>query len=320
MRWSRAIVRVGLGFTPSCEAAVYALLCLHVHHWTLNNGHRAIDAAGLAWNQTTLMNEDKSVAVRPSLPPISVNIEQLLDKAVDAKSGVEVLQALQQMRREMKAEQAKEEFDRAFAAFQSECPPIVKGKGVSIDGKTAYKYAPFEDIIATIKPFLQKHGFSYTLDTDVASADRWVIAKCKINHAGGHSTESVAKFPLGSGNRLMSDTQVYAAALTFATRRVLCNAFGLVVAGEDSDGRVKSMVKPQGPSTIAPADAGTKLLVKTIWDICKPINKDKNSWNSINQWLWSNDILDGAIPEEMPNLSPERLGQVIEKAKKLIPQ
>lgn len=263
-------------------------------------------------------DETKAVAVRQTMPPITVDISQLLDKAVDAKSGVEVLQALQQMRREMKAEQAKEEFDRAFAAFQSECPPIVKSKGVSISGATAYKYAPFEDIVAVIKPLLQKHGFSYTLDTDVASADRWVIAKCRINHAGGHSTESVAKFPLGDGNKLMSNTQVYAAALTFASRRVLCNAFGLVVAGEDSDGRVKTMVKPQGPSTIDPADKGLKMLVKAVWDLCKPINTDKNSWNIINQWLWKNEILDGAIPEEMPNLSAERIGQVIEKAKKIL--
>lgn len=265
------------------------------------------------------MNEqNQSLALHSPHPIAAIHVERLLDKAVDAKSAVEVIQALNVMRREVMAEQAKAAYDAAFAAFQAECPPIVKQKGVTDNsGNTAYKYAPLEDVIAQIKPILQRHGFSYTLDTDVTSADGWVIAKCRINHAAGHSTESVAKFPLGGGTRMMSTTQIYASALTFASRRVLCNAFGLVMAGEDSDGRI-GKAKPAGPSTMAAPDPALKQLAAALWGILAPVRGEKKNWEMANQWLWKNDVLDGAVPEVAPNLTAEKFGEVINKAKAIL--
>lgn len=168
---------------------------------------------------------------------LNVDVNALLEKAVDAKSAVEIIERLQAMRREMRAEQAEEAFDRALTAFQAECPIIIKGKSVTdTGGKRLYDYAPLEQIVSAVRPLLQKHGFNYVLDTDVESKDGWVIAKCTVTHELGAKRSSVAKFPLGAGTRAMSTTQIFAAALTFASRRVFCNAFGIITGGEDQDG------------------------------------------------------------------------------------
>lgn len=263
-----------------------------------------------------------AVAIRPAgavgFP--ALNIEALLEKAIDAKSGIEVLQAMQVMRREMMAEQAKRDYDAALAAFQAECPPIVKSKGVESNGQLMYKFAPLEDIVAHIKPYLQRHGLSFVFDTDIASVDGWVIAKCKVTHTGGHTGESTGKFPLGAGTRMMSATQVYAGALTFANRRVLCNALGLVVAGEDSDGRVRAKEKPAGPSTMEAPNPALKQLAKALWDALETVRGDKKNWDLANQFLWKHEILDAAAEERAPNLSPEKFGQVINRVKELLPK
>lgn len=248
---------------------------------------------------------------------MAFNVEALLEKAIDAKSAVEVLQALQVMRREMREEQAKQAFEEALSAFQSECPVITKDKGVLTNaGKTAYKYAPIESIEVQIRPVEQKHGFNHTFDTDIASAQGWVIAKCHITHRFGHTRTSVAKFPLGTKTAIMSDTQQYAAALTFANRRVLCNAYGLILAGEDMDGRGK--IKPQGPSTLR-GDSDTRELAQELWKALPVAVAGRSAnWSAAKQLMVDENIL---TPDEhggdvhSPQLSPERFKEVIANVK-----
>lgn len=248
---------------------------------------------------------------RPIDPEDPIGLFRL---AIESKSGADTLERVMAVRRELRAEHAQAAFDRAMAAFQAKCPSIVKSKGVPTrDGSTAYKYAPLEDIIAQVKPLLQEFGFSYSIDTDTAAEHGWVIATCSITHAEGHTKTSKAKFPLGTKTGIMSDTQVYASALTFASRRVFCNAFGIVTAGEDMDGRIAKL-KPKGPSAME-VDPEIKSLALELWNLLKPVRGEAKNWNQANQWLWREDILDGGIPEEAPHLPAARLRTVITEAK-----
>ena len=243
-----------------------------------------------------------------------VDIESLVRYGIEKNINPETMKAMMDTRRELKQEKAKALFDEAFANFQSECPVITKTVGVpDRTGKVAYKYAPFENIVAVVKPYLQKHGFSYSLDTDTESAAGWVIARCVIKHNGGHSEPSTAKFPLGTKTGIMSDTQVYASALTFASRRVFCNALGLVVAGEDQNG-ITAKEKPAGPSTLA-AEPSVKDLATELWKLLKNVRGDKPTWDRSNEYLWREEILDAAADENAPNLSAKRFVEVIAAVK-----
>lgn len=238
---------------------------------------------------------------------------QLIEKATTAGAAVEIIKELRAMRAEDLAIEARRAFDASFAAFQAECPVITKDKRVVDGDRLLYSYSPLEDIIAQAKPYLEKHGFNFKFDTDVESKDGWVIAKCIVRHEGGDTRESVAKFPLGAGTRVMSATQVYSATLTFATRRVFCNAFGIVTAGEDMDGRIKA--KQKGPSV---GDA-SRALQTELWKLIpSPVTKGATNWAPAKQYLVDEGLLK---PEEhggdvnAPKISPQRFQEIINKLK-----
>jgi hypothetical protein len=256
---------------------------------------------------------ERSGAIERQGQSFSFDVTQLLDKAIDAKSAVEVIKELRQMKIDDQKMYAEQAFNDAMAAFQLECPTITKEKAVSTNaGKVAFRYAPIEVIELQIRPFLQKHGFSHTFDTDTASAEGWVIAKCVVTHKFGHSRTSTGKFPLGTKTNIMSDTQQYAAALTFANRRALANAYALILVGEDMDG-MTSRPKPKGPSSLATDDTSLKPLAQELWDVLKPRRGPLPNWDAANQWMWDELVI--GDDEKAPSFTAARFREVIEKAK-----
>lgn len=230
---------------------------------------------------------------------VGINVETLLDKAIDAKSAVEVVKELRLMRLDDQARSAKAQFDEAMSAFQEKCPVIIKDKAVpDRNGNTAYKYAPIEMIEVQIRPLLREFGFSHTFDTDTASAQGWVIAICKVKHRAGHSESSTAKFPLGTKTQIMSDTQVYAAALTFANRRALCNAYGLILAGEDMDGRTGNP-KPKGPRK------ATETTRNWALEQLRPVHRKLQEHAIDSGWIMPNEGLDQWDLEHVPTTKQE---------------
>jgi hypothetical protein len=114
----------------------------------------------------------------------------------------------------------------------------------------------------------------------------------------------------------MSDTQQFAAALTFANRRALANAYGLVIAGEDNDGAGKA--KPVGPSTKR-TGTNTRQLATDLWKLLPPSVAGKNqNWGAAKQFLMDENII---TPEEHGgnvhalDVSPERYAEIINAVK-----
>lgn len=172
------------------------------------------------------------------LPTQEVGIESLLQRAVDKGVPVETLERLLAMRTQLKAERAKEAYDRAMAAFQAECPTIVKTKEVRTkSGQVAYRFAPIESIVAQVKDLIQKNQFSYSFTMELRDTGVKVI--CKITHAEGHSSESIMDIPFGSKTEIMSNSQVAAAATTFGKRYAFLNGFGIMTGDEDTDSRAE---------------------------------------------------------------------------------
>jgi hypothetical protein len=176
----------------------------------------------------------------PVIMAVKHDAEALIAKAIDKKVSVETMERLLIMRRELKAEWAKTEFDKAMAAFQAECPMIKKTKGVRTDtGDLAYKYAPLEAIVDQVKDILRNHGFSYCVDQPEAKPG-YIKVALTVKHTSGHSEVTCVELPLGNKTRIMSQTQVEAAALTFAKRYAFCNAFGILTGDDDTDAKPAS--------------------------------------------------------------------------------
>ena len=176
--------------------------------------------------------QEKSVVVHQPNSP-----EALISQAITQGISVETMERLLAMRREIRAERAKEAFDLAMSEFQGECPVIVKSKegGKTNSGEVAYRYAPLDIIVSKTKELIKKHGFSYAVKSETQKEG--VKVKCIVKHAAGHSEESEIEVPLGTKTNIMSNTQQVAAAITFAKRYAFCNAFGILTGDEDNDAK-----------------------------------------------------------------------------------
>ncbi len=165
----------------------------------------------------------------------STSTELLIAQAIDKNVPIETMERLLAMRRELRAEQAKEAFDKDMAAFQASCPVIEKKKEVKDKyGKILYKYAPLDSIVAQVKDTLGRNGFSYAIKTEMSQTH--VTVTCIARHASGHSEESTVVMPLGARTDIMSAPQQVAATLTFGKRYAFCNAFGVMTGDGDIDG------------------------------------------------------------------------------------
>jgi hypothetical protein len=228
-----------------------------------------------------------------------MNMKELFEAAIKQGSAMEVIKELRQMEADMNQRHAKSFFDEAMSKFQSECPFIIKGKGVpDRSGSIAYKYAPIEKIEEVIRPIESKYGFSHSFDQDVKSEPGWVIANCTITHDRGHSVTKAVKLPLGTKTAIMSDTQQYASALTFANRRVLGNAYGLVFAGEDKDGGGKQKSSVTGRVV-------TPDLRDRFFAAMRDIEPKLHAYAIDAAWIMPDEALEKIADEHIPHTKGE---------------
>lgn len=173
----------------------------------------------------------------------------LISQAIDKNVPVESLERLLAMRRELRAEKSKEEYDRSMAKFQASCPTIQKKKEVrNSSDAVVYRYAPIESIVEQVKDQLSDNGFSYS--TNMELQDSQVTVCVKVTHRAGHSEKTCMTVPLGTRTNIMSQSQVVAAASTFAKRYAFCNAFGILTGDEDTDSQPEKEEKKESKSNL----------------------------------------------------------------------
>lgn len=161
------------------------------------------------------------------------DMERLITHAIDKNVAVDTMEKLLAMRRELKAEWAREQYHEALSVFQSQCPiikkeTIVRNKG----GSERYRYAALDSIISQVRELLRANGFNYK--TDAAVEGIAVTATCVATHKFGHSEASSFMVPIDK-DAFMSAPQQFASALTFAKRYAFCNAFGIQTGDLDDD-------------------------------------------------------------------------------------
>ena len=189
--------------------------------------------------------ETKEVAeVKPqTIQPAENSVEGFISQAIAEKLPVETIERFLAMRKELKADQAKEAYVRAMAKLQKELPTIKKLKANS---GTSSKYAPLEDIVSQSREAISNNDFSYSWDTKTTENSIEVV--CKATHADGHVETSTMVSDVAEGTKVNTAPQKAAITITYLKRYTLCNLFGIVVADEDMDARnEQSAKKPKAP-------------------------------------------------------------------------
>lgn len=159
---------------------------------------------------------------------IAPNAQNLIERAIDAGSGVETLSSLFDLQQRISAENARREYFMALAAFQATCPEIKKTKKGG-----SWKYAPLDSIIKQLGGHPERYGFSFRFDEDSTPDGKTV--RCIVTHSGGHSEVSTVFVPTYVGAGKTNAAQDAGGASTYGRRYSLANAFGLVI-DDDDDG------------------------------------------------------------------------------------
>jgi len=179
-------------------------------------------------------------------------IIDLLQVAIEHNLPVETLERLQALHERVSDRAAANEFARELAAFQEECPPIVKSSTAKVMTRGgvnySYKYAELDQIARTVRPLLARRGFSYTWDSDVR--DMALHCVCILRHVNGHFEKANFSAPVESAAG-MSEQQKHASALTYARRQSLVQVLGLTTTDPDTDGGNRNRSRRNRPTISA---------------------------------------------------------------------
>ncbi len=162
----------------------------------------------------------------------------LRDPSVD----VAKLQALFELWERAQKRSAEAAFNAAFSAMQGELPTIDEhGRAKMPDGSVRYRYATLEDIVETVKPILQRHGFAlHHRHTYPAPGVIRIIGV--LSHRDGHAEEDEFEAPAdttGSKNAI----QAIGSTRTYGERYTTRALLGIVSRdpndpAKDTDGHV----------------------------------------------------------------------------------
>ena len=173
---------------------------------------------------------------RPNDTVATVAADSLISLAISKDVDMERLKELIDLRNKEMDRQAKLLFDRNFADMQREFKPVCKKNTVADkEGKIAYRYASLDDILAVYQPIISGHGFGYRFEQEERPGNITRIV-CVVS-GYGHETRSFSDVPLPEMTRMTNAVQQRGSAITYAKRYAFCNAFGVVLADDDDDGR-----------------------------------------------------------------------------------
>lgn len=204
------------------------------------------------------------------------SVEGFISAAIQQQLPVETIERFLAMRKELKADQAKEAFTMAMAQFQKDCPVIAKTKEVkNKEGKVTYRYAPIDSIILQVKKTLGENNLAY--DFSETRTEKEITVTCTITHSLGHTKSSSFTVEIGS-EAYMTDTQKYGARNTFAKRYAFMNVLGIATGDEDTDS--KEILSPEDKKE-AKLDAIQSMDVSeqvTQINNCRDLEALKRTW------------------------------------------
>jgi len=189
--------------------------------------------------------------------------QALIAQAIQSGAGIETLERLVALAKDVRAQQAREAWHQAMTDFQSQCPKILKTETAEITtrggGGYSYDYAPIEEITSKILPTMTAVGLTVSYRTPRMLSGH-VVVVCRISHALGHYEESgevvmPVVMPATPEERTGANPmQRVGIATTYAQRYALKLALGLAPE-RDTDGHAKKG-EPNKPAVRQPQRKG----------------------------------------------------------------
>jgi len=164
----------------------------------------------------------------------------LIELALKSSADITTIEKLVDMQNKFEEKEARKEFFKSLAKFQSEMPVICKNGEVNFNS-TNYTFAKLEDIGKAIRNTLFNNGMSYRFEQQMEN--NIITVDCIITHEMGHS-EKTTMSSAGDNSGKKNAIQQIGSAVSYLKRYTLIGALGLIISEEDDDGN--SIPKPEG--------------------------------------------------------------------------
>lgn len=170
-------------------------------------------------------------------PPLADSLLNFVARAMaDPGINVDKLQALLTIQREIVADEARLQFNRAMSLAQGEMLPVIRD---AQNTQTNSKYARLETIDAVIRPIYTRHGFCLEFNSEPIEGPNERIV-CEVSHVAGHTKkyqlEAAPDMNGLQGKPNKTPLHGLGSTVSYLRRYLVCMMFNIVLKGEDSDG------------------------------------------------------------------------------------
>lgn len=203
----------------------------------------------------------------PEIQPSDQNPMAMLARAVAQGWEPERLKQLMDLNDRWNADQARQAYNEAFAAFKSEAITVVRNKSVDAGPLQGKKYAELFSVVNAITPAMSKHGLSASWKLTKDEKD-WIEVTCTLKHSKGHSESVFMGGPPDTGGA-KSPVQARASTITFLERYTLKAVCGVAEEGDDTNGG-------NGKQEVEPDPEGKKKL-----EACGSLNALQEAWKAL---------------------------------------
>lgn len=205
------------------------------------------------------------------VPMPDANPMSMLAVAVRQGWEPERLKQLMDLNDRFMAEQARQAFNEAFAAFKSEAVKVIKNRPVTAGPLAGKRYAELFSVVNAVTPALSKHGLSCSWKITKDEKD-WIEVTCTIKHAKGHS-ESVSMGGPPDDGGAKSKIQARASTVSYLERYTLKAVCGVAEEGDDTNGGGGTQEPQEEPDA-----EGKKAL-----EACGSMRALTETWNKMPQ-------------------------------------
>tara|TARA_R110000803_G_C11989495_1_gene321959 strand:- start:8250 stop:9032 length:783 start_codon:yes stop_codon:yes gene_type:complete len=223
--------------------------------------------------QQTIEDPQMALAEQPAaqVPATrqAVTIESVMQQAIEQKMPPETIGKLLDVAERLQANQAKIIFNDAMVSAQSALPRVCSD---ARNDQTKSDYPTETRVRQTIQKRCLEHGFTFFVDEAEPPRDDILCVRLTIRHAGGYESMLTRYGKVDNlgpkGNPNSTHVQGGQKTVTYLGRRMLLQAFGVVVDGDDTDGNDDvDVITPDQVSTLENmiADTGTDKVGFLVW-------------------------------------------------------
>jgi predicted transcriptional regulator len=188
------------------------------------------------------MSDDHEIIPAESVEIVDADYVEVLHplvRSMQSQVGMtpENIERMMDLQERYESKIAKQEFEAARSRLLSDLPPVIaKNRRVSY-GSTQYSYADLPQVIRSVMPALQAHGFSVSFRNE--SDSRTEAVTCILSHRGGHEATNTRKAAV-EPKKGQSAVQSAQSTVTYLQRQTLLAILGVVTDDmPDADERPK---------------------------------------------------------------------------------